>query len=485
MLQPLIYKSDFKRLICYFIPLLLLSSCRVSEPLQLPNARTLPASFSGNSDSTSVGNLDWKAFFSDSDLESLIDTALARNPDLQIATQRIEMARANFAYSRSALVPSVNAVAAIGVDRFGQYTLNGVGNFDTNLSPNIKGDKRIPKVTPDYFLGLRSNWEIDLWGKLRNRKRAAYVRFLASEKGRHLIITSLIAEVARMYYGLLALDSELEIIRENMVLQKRAAELVVVQKAAGRVTELAVQQFNAQLLNTRSLEAQVQQQIVETENQLNQVLGRFPQPIVRNKTISNQELPARVSAGIPSQMLRRRPDIQQAELAMEAANIDVEVARAEFLPSLTLTPYVGLNAFRASVLLDPASLALGMLGGLAAPVFNRRYLKSNYSLTIAQSREAFYGYQKTVLTGFSEVTTSLRGIENYRKVADLQAQEVTVLGQAATVSDELFATGYASYLEVITAQRSVLAAELSLINTKRAQFLSVIDLYRALGGGWQ
>ena len=485
MEQPFIHKSSYQKFVFYLIPLFLLSSCRVSEPLQLPKARTPPTSFTENTDSTSVGNLNWKAFFSDPDLESLIDTALARNPDLLIASQRIEMARATFEYSRGALVPSVSAVAAAGVDRFGRYTLNGVGNFDTNLSPNIDGKQRIPDVTPEYFLGLRSNWEIDLWGKLRNRKRAAYVRFLASEKGRHLVVTSLFAEVARLYYGLLALDSELEIIRENQALQQRASELVVVLKAAGRVTELAVQQFNAQLLNTRSLEAQVQQQIVETENQLNQLLGRFPQPIARNKTISNQELPARISAGIPSQMLRRRPDIQQAELAMEAANVDVEVARAEFLPSLTLTPYVGLNAFRTSVLLDPASLALGVLGGLAAPVFNRRYLKSNYSLTVAQSREAFYGYQKTVLTGFSEVTTSLRGIENYRKVAALQAQEVAVLGQAATVSDELFATGYASYLEVITAQRSVLAAELSLITTKRAQFLSLIDLYRALGGGWQ
>ncbi|GAB3313634.1 TolC family protein [Larkinella ripae] len=462
-----------------------LTGCRVSEPLRLPATTPVPTTFSGSSDSTTIGSLNWKAFFSDPDLENLIDTALARNPDLQIATQRIELARANFEYTRGALVPSVNAVAAAGVDRFGRYTLNGVGNYDTNLSPNIDGKQRIPDATPDYFLGFRSTWEVDLWGKLRSRKRAAYVRFLASEKGRQLIVTSLISEVARLYYSLLALDGELDIIRENVALQQRASELVGVQKAAGRVTELAVQQFNAQLINTRSLEAQVQQQIVEAENQLNQLLGRFPQPIVRQKTISNQEFPARVSAGIPSQMLRRRPDIQQAELGLQAANIDVDVARAEFLPSLTLTPYVGLNTFRASVLLDPASLAFGVLGGLAAPVFNRRFLKSNLNLSIAQSREAFYNYHKTVLAGYSEVMTSLRGIENYRKVADLQTQEVAVLNQAATISDELFATGYANYLEVITAQRSVLTAELSLVNTKRAQFLSLIDLYRALGGGWQ
>ncbi|GAB3259495.1 TolC family protein [Larkinella harenae] len=464
---------------------MLLNSCRVAEPGRLPATTPIPTTFSGSTDSTSIGNLAWKDFFSDPNLANLIDTVLARNPDLQIATQRIEVARANFEYTRGALIPSVSAVASAGIDRFGRYTLNGVGNFDTNLSPNIDGNQRIPDATPEYFLGFRSNWEIDLWGKLRNRKKAAYVRFLASEKGRQLVVTSLIAEVARLYYSLLALDGELEIIRENLTLQQRASELVGVQKAAGRVTELAVQQFNAQLINTRSLEAQVQQQIVEAENQLNQLLGRFPQPISRTKTIIDEELPAQVSAGIPSQMLRRRPDIQQAELALQAANIDVDVARAEFLPSLNLTPYIGLNSFRASVLLDPASLALGVIGGLSAPVFNRRYLKSNYSLSIAQSREAFYEYRKTVLAGFSEVMTSLRGIENYRKVADLQTQEVAVLNQAATISDELFATGYANYLEVITAQRSVLTAELSLVNTKRAQFLALVDLYRSLGGGWQ
>ncbi|RAJ95652.1 NodT family efflux transporter outer membrane factor (OMF) lipoprotein [Larkinella arboricola] len=485
MVRQFIHKINPVNVLWYCVPLLLLSSCRVSEPIRLPATTPVPTSFTGSTDSTSIGNLDWKGFFADPDLESLIDTALARNPDLQIATQRIEVARANFEFTRGALMPSVNAVGAAGVDRYGRYTLNGVGNYDTNLSPNIDGKQRIPDATPEYFLGFRSNWEIDLWGKLRNRKRAAYIRFLASEKGRHLITTSLISEVARQYYSLLGLDSELAIIRENAELQQRAVELVAVQKAAGRVTELAVQQFNAQLINTRSLEAQVQQQIVETENQLNQLLGRFPQPIPRSKTLTDQALPAQVSAGVPSQMLRRRPDIQQAELAMQAANIDIDVARAEFLPSLNLTPYIGLNSFRASVLLDPASLALGALGSLSAPVFNRRYIKSNYNLSIAQSREAFYNYRKTVLTGFSEVMTSLRGIENYRKVADLQTQEVAVLNQAATISDELFATGYANYLEVITAQRSVLTAELSLINTKRAQFLSLIDLYRALGGGWQ
>lgn len=217
----------------------------------------------------------------------------------------------------------------------------------------------------------------------------------------------------------------------------------------------------------------------------NVLLGRFPQPIRRGASIRDQQLPLSVQAGIPAQLVRRRPDIRQAERELEAANVDVAVAQADFLPSLNLTPYLGLNAFRPSVLLNPLSLASGVLGSLAAPVFNRRLLKGNLTISQAQSREAYFAYQRAILTGVSEVVSSLKGLENYRTVADLQAQEVAVLRQAVTTSNDLFAASYATYLEVITAQRSVLDAELALINTTQAQFISLVELYRALGGGWQ
>ncbi|AKD58484.1 efflux transporter outer membrane subunit [Spirosoma radiotolerans] len=469
----------------FLLFLLSLSSCQILHTPQKTQAVQLPISFSGSTDSTTIGSLSRQTLFTDQNLVRLIDTALAQNPDLRMAMQRIEVAQATYQISRGALLPSVNAVAAAGVDRYGKYTMNGVGNYDTNLSENIAGQSRIPNPTPDYFLGLRSSWELDIWGKLRNRRRAAYTRLLASQEGRNLIVTALTGEVARLYYTLLALDAELEIIRENEALQRRAVELVNVQKAAGRVTELAVQQFTAQLLNTRSLEGRVRQEIAEAENQLNALLGRYPQPIVRGQSIEDQKIPALVMAGLPAQLVRRRPDIRQAERELEAANIDIAVAQAEFLPSLTLTPYVGLNAFRLSSLLNPVSIAAGVVGGLAAPIFNRRLLKGNYAVSVARSREAYFAYQKTVLTGVSEVVSNLKGLDNYQNVADLQRQEVAVLRQAATTSNELFVVGYATYLEVITAQRSVLDAELALIETKRAQFLSLVGLYRALGGGWQ
>jgi multidrug efflux system outer membrane protein len=469
----------------FFAGLFLFTSCQVPRPMLQPRATSTPVSFLGASDSVGIASRTWRTFFDDPYLVQLIDTALVGNLDLRIATQRIELARASFEYSRGFLAPQVNAVTSVGVDRYGRTTMNGVGNYDTNLSENIRGSQLIPNPTPDYFLGARSSWEVDIWGKLRNRRKAAYVRFLASEKGRHAVLTALVAEIARYYYTLLALDGEQEIIQKNIALQQNALTLVRVQKQAGRVTELAVQQFTAQLLNTRSRLSRNRQQIIETENQLNRLLGRYPQPIVRGKSLQDRTLPGQVLTGVPAQMLARRPDIRQAELELQAANIDVEAVRAEFLPSLNLSAYVGLNSFRAASLFNPASIAAGILGGLAGPVINRRFIKANYRQSEAQSREAFYRYQQTIQTGFSEVITSLRGVENYRNVVELQEQEVDVLENAVSTSNDLFSGGYASYLEVITAQRSVLEAELSLINTKQSQFLSLTDLYRALGGGWE
>ncbi len=467
------------------VGLLLLSGCQAPRTLVPLPSRPVPLSFGEQADSVGIANQTWRTFFDDENLVALIDTALAQNFDLHIATQRIEQASAAFNYSQGFLVPQVNAVASAGLDRYGRNTLNGVGNFDTNLSPNIDGNRLIPNPTPDFFLGARSTWEVDIWGKLRNRRKAAYLRLLGSEKGRQAVVTGLVAEVARYYYSLLALDGELEIIQRNIDYQRNALELVRIQKQAGRVTELAVQQFAAQLLNTRSRQIQVRQQIIDAENGLNRLLGRYPQPILRGSSLQSRELPGAVLTGLPAQMIFRRPDIRQAELDLQAANVDVELARAEFSPTLNLTGYMGLNAFRLGSLVNPASIATGLLSGLSAPVFNRRFVRANYQGSVAQSREALYRYRQTIVTGFSEVTTSMRGVENYQQVAGLQTEEVRTLQLAVLTANDLFRSGYATYLEVITAQRSVLEAELALINTKRAQFLSLTYLYRELGGGWE
>lgn len=462
-----------------------LAACQPLRTVPLPPAGKVPASFAASTDTTSVADVAPGAFFADPSLVSLVDTALRRNYDALIALQRMEAARATFEVGRAALLPSVDVVASAGVDKYGKYTMNGVGNFDTNRSEHVDGDRRIPNPTPDYFVGLRSAWEIDLWGKLRSRKKAAYAQYLASRQGRHLVATALVAEVATRYYRLLALDEELEIIRKNIALQEISLETIRIQKLGGRATQLAVQQFEAQLLRTRSLEVEKRQEIGATENGLNALLGRYPQPVGRGVPLREQALPREVAAGIPAHMLRRRPDVQRAALEMTAAGAEVDAAKAALLPALRITPYLGLNAFKASLLPNPGSVAYGALAGLAAPVLNRKALRGSYYRAAAGNLEAFYRYQRAVLGGYQEVVTGLGRIENLNQVYAYRTQEVAVLLDAVATANTLFAAGYASYLEVVTAQRRVLEAELALINTRQAQFLALVDLYRALGGGWQ
>jgi multidrug efflux system outer membrane protein len=468
---------------------MLAAGCRVATPADPVASPAVPKTFGRNatpSDTLSAGATPWRQFFRDSALVGLIDTALQQNLDVRIALTRIETYQAQYLARRGALFPTVSATGTGALDRYGKYTLNGVGNYDTNLSQNIDGRQRIPgPIVPDLFVGLRSSWEIDLWGKLRSRRKAAYLRVLGSEQGRNLVITNLVADVARAYYELLTLDSQLATLERNARFQEEGLRLTKVQKQAGRVTELAVQQFAAQALRTQSLAFETRQRITETEANLNQLLGRYPQPIRRSRLLPNQSLPASLSAGLPSTALLRRPDVRQAEFELQATRADIDAARAAFLPSLTLTPYVGLNAFRTNLLLDPGSVVYGAVGGLAGPILNRAQYRADLRQAIAANYEGYYRYQQALQTGFREVVVGLQGLENYRAAADLRAREVAQLRSAVATSNELFVAGYASYLEIITAQRSVLEAELSLADARQAQLLQSVNLYRALGGGWQ
>lgn len=471
--------------LAYLVVALLMTGCKVSPALYEHSHPALPETFTGNTDTASIGNIPVRTFFNDPFLTGLIDSALKNNFDIRIAAERMEILKAGYHLRKGLLLPQVAGKADAGVARYGDYTMNGVGNFDTNLSPNISGDRTIPAPTPEYFIGFQSNWEIDLWGKLRNQKKAAYARYLSSGKGWQLIATSLVAEIAQLYYELLALDSKLAILRENISLQQKGVEIIEIQKSAGNVTQLAVEQFSAQLLNTKSEEAILMQQIVNTENRMNFLLGRLPQPVPRGNAIDRQEFPEEIKAGIPASMLLRRPDIRQAELELAAAHADVEAARLAFMPSVTLTPYVGLNAFKAGLLANPGSLAYGIVSGLTVPVLNRRALKANHKISRARKEQAVLAYGKTVFGAYGEVVTGLKAIENYQKVYELKKEEAKVLKSAVSTSNDLFLAGYASYLEVITAQKNVLAAELGLINAREAQFKMLITLYRSLGGGWK
>ena len=459
--------------------------CKTPAAVSMPEPAVVPASFAEDADTTNIADVPVRQFFPDIYLQQLIDTALSRNFDVGAALSRIGIAAANIRASRAALVPSVSAIVTASVDKYGDYTMNGVGNHDTNLSPNIDGDKRIPNPTPDYFLGLRSSWEVDLWGKLRNRKKAAIARWLASREGHRLVVTALVADIASLYYQLLALDNEQRVLARNIELQENALEIVQVQKEAGRATELAVEQFRAQLLHTQSLRYTTAQQITETESQINFLTGRMGGSVQRDSSLLEHAMPDRVSAGLPSQLLLNRPDIRAAELELRAAHADIAAARAAFFPSLTLTPYIGYNAFRPALLFEGGSLVWGAAAGLMAPVFNRQAFKADYERTMAGGRVAVFGYQKAVLGGFQEVVNNLRGIRNYTEYYKLKQQEAESLSKAVSVANDLYLVGKASYLEVITAQRNVLDAELEVTGARKEVLLRTVALYRGVGGGWR
>jgi multidrug efflux system outer membrane protein len=284
----------------------------------------------------------------------------------------------------------------------------------------------------------------------------------------------------------LALDHQLALVKENISLQGNALELVKLQKQASRVTELAVQKFRAEVLNSQSLEFDLQQQIKETENKLNLLLGRYPQAILRTQSNFLALRPADISEGIPSQLLVNRPDVKQAELELVAAKLDVKVARAEFYPSLGISAGIGLQAFRPSYLFRlPESMLYSLAGDLTAPIINRNAIKAEFAAANAKQLQALYQYARTLLTAYLEVANELAKSENLERKFSLKSQQVDALDHSTSIANDLFKSARADYLEVLMTQRDALESKLELIETKKAQLINRTMLYRNLGGGWK
>lgn len=463
------------------------TACSVPQQLTTPASPEFPANYGlRQADTTQSETIQWKNYFKDKALIQLIDYALAHNIEKLIADQRAYAMRAQFIMSRNYMLPSVNAATSTGVTRFGDYTIDGVGNFDSNRSTNISEKQRIPQPVPDFMIGFTTEWEVNLAGKLRNRKKAAYQRWMAGEEGRHLIATQVVSEVARLYYELLALDTELEIIRKNIGIQERALEVVDIQKQSGRINEAGVKQFKALLLKAKALEVEVQQEIVVVENSLNSLMGRYPQRVVRKDTIDVNDLPQLLKVGVPANLISNRPDVRAAEREFFATRYDLKAARAAFYPNIMINGNFGLNAFSSDLLFEtPASLAYMLIGGLTMPLINRNQITAHYRNAFVTSNQSFFQFQRAMLKGVEEVNTEFNKLQNYKRVAEFKLQEVSELKQAVDISNELFLTGYASYMEVLLTRQNRLESELQLTEANKEQFMAAIQLYKALGGGWR
>ena len=457
------------------------AACKIPAVVEKTENKAVPASYNNSQDTTNMAKVRWKDYFTDPDLNALIDTALRNNQELNITLQEIEIAGNEVRARKGEYLPFVGVRGAAGVEKVGRYTSQGAGDATTEIKPG----KEMPDPMPDYLVAAYATWEVDIWEKLHNAKKAAIMRYLSSVEGKHFMVTNLIAEIANSYYELLALDNQLDIVKQNIEIQRNALEIVKLQKEATRVTELAVRKFEAEVLNTRSLQYDIQQKITETENRINFLSGRYPQAIRRNSQAFGTLVPDALHAGLPSQLLTNRPDIKQAELDLAAARLDVKVAKARFYPSLGISAAIGYDAFNPAYLLrTPESLLYSLAGDLTAPLVNKNAIKATYYTASAKQIQAAYNYERTIINAYIEVANQLSKIGNLEKSYDLKSKEVDALTQSITISNDLFKSARADYMEVLMTQRDALESKFELIETKKQQMSALVNIYQALGGGW-
>ena len=455
--------------------LLCMGACKTPQATILPKD-TLKASLASMSRDSSVTiSPAWRDFLQDSVLRSLIDTALQNNHDLKITLQELAIAKSAITAKQGALLPSVSANVGAGISKVGRYTAEGAGNVGTELTPG----RKIPTVIPDLAPTLQMDWTIDLWGKLNSDKKSAVERYLASEAGQRAIKSQLVADVVENYYALLALDYKLLVMQQYIALQKNAVRIARIQKEADADTQLAVEKFEAELAKAQSDEYVLRQSIIETENNLNLLLGRLPQPIARAKSDFLQlPMPATAHA-LSTQLLLQRPDVVQAEHALEAAKWDVETARKEFLPSFNLSAAVGLNAFNPKYLVKlPESLIFSALGSLTAPLINKKAIQANFSQADALQIEALYNYDKALMTAYIEMSTLQSKITNLKQLRQFKQKQDEALMRAVSAAQKLYLNNRATYLEVIDSERGQLDCKMELIDTKLQQLSTLIDMYR-------
>ena len=438
----------------------------------------LPGSYgpTAGAASTNVAQQKWAELFTSPDLRLLIEAALANNQALDIQLQEIIIARSEVTARQGEYLPKLGVGVGAGVERAGAYTSQGV-------SDDAHG---VPENLGNFAFGLTGSWEVDVWGKLRSSAKAADLRYLASIEATRFMTTELIAEIARSYYELVALDVQVEILQRNIVVQKDALEVVKLEKQAARVTELAVQRFEAEVLKNQSRLFDLEQRRIQVENRINFLVGRYPQPVARNPDEFKAPVPSTLPAGMPAQLLENRPDVRQAALELDASKLDVSAAKKAFFPSLNIDAQLGYRSFDVTHLLaTPESLVFGIAAGITAPLLNRAAITAQYRTANARQIQAVIAYEQTILQAFTDVVNQIAMMDNLKKAFDLQQQQVDTLAQAVDVSTLLFQSADADYMEVLLTRRDSLDAQMELVETKLLQFRAMVNLYQALGGGWR
>ncbi len=441
----------------------------------------LPTQFPNASGSTSTATMSWREYFKDPVLVSLIGTALENNQELNILLQEINVSKSEVRARKGAIFPFLRLGAGGGLEKTSLFTRDGVVEDNHPIEPG----KAFPEPLPDFTFAADFDWEVDIWRKLRNERDAAVLRYLATQEGRNFMVTNLVAEMAESYYELLALDNQLIILNAMIENQQNALKAVRLQKDAAKVTELAVKRFEAEVAKNQSRLYNIQQQITVTENKLNYLAGRYPQPIRRKSGNFDRLALSAVHAGLPAELLRNRPDVRQAELELAATGLEVKAAGARFYPSLNISAALGLQSFSMdSVLSTPESMIYKAAGEMVAPLVNRSAIKAAFASANARQVAAIYEYQQAVLKAYIDVVNQLAQIRNLNRSFSLKKQQVQALADANSVVGQLFNSARADYTEVLLTQRDALESREDLIELKQQQLTAFVKAYKALGGGY-
>jgi len=466
----------------FILLILFTSSCKQLKVPVTVDTQPQPTTFSSSDgDTIPFQRMPWKKYYKDTLLIALIDEALIHNFDLLEVVQRIEIAKAGVKNAQGALLPQLSPSINGGMRRFGLYTMDGAGNITTEITPG----QIVPINLPDIFIGTQASWEVDIWGKLRNAKQANLASVLAEQEVKNTITTNLVHDIAQAYFELIALDIELKIIQDFIKKQEEALEVAKIKMESARGNQLAVEQFRAQLLNAQALEYEYLQSIVETENLINFLIGRYPQKIERSDEELFSQTPEIGGIGTPQQLLLNRPDIREATMRVQINHYNRQSAKAAFYPNLDITAGFGYQAFDPSLLfLTPTSIAYTLLGGLTAPLLNRKALKAAFETATAEQKASMIEYNRTLTYAVMEVNNVLSEIKNIDNIHRLKTEQELAAESAVAISMELFNTGKADYLDFIFAQQNALQVQIELIEIKQRRWSSRAKLYKHLGGGW-
>jgi multidrug efflux system outer membrane protein len=450
------------------------ASCTLGPNYKRPIV-TVPDTHRGAPSTTpgpeSLADLKWFELFQDDQLTELVGTALKQNFELRIAAERILQARAVYGIQRSEQFPSVGVSAGGTTARYPEVGANVVpSGVDTSVTYAEAG----------FSVG----WELDVWGRLRRLSEAARAQYLATAEARHGVITTLVADVTETYLALRALDYELEIARRTRDVANDSIRLTELRRNAGVASALDVRQAEQLLYTATAQIASVEREIAQTENALSLLLGQLPGDIPRGRPLAAFEAPPRVPAGLPSALLERRPDIRQAEQELISANAQIGAAKAEYFPRISLTGFLGVQSRALSDLLTGSAVLATATAGAAAPIFNAGRTRNNVQLAEAIQREALVNYQRVIVAAFRDVADALA---DYTKTSQERAEQerlVAALRAATQLSTERYQGGLESYLPVLDAQRSLFQGELVLTELRQQELAAIVQLYRALGGGW-